>query len=77
MKLSAYISRGMCFIAKFGNWKWLYDGIPPDAKWILNDREGKSVSSEDSDRACLENKNIITSHHFSDDRLMSTLIHRK
>lgn len=75
MKLSAYISRGMCFIARFGNWKWLYDGIPVDAKWILNDRGGKCVSKEEIGYACLENETLITSEHFSSDELMNKLLH--
>ena len=65
----------MCFVAKFGNWKWLYEDMPPDAKWILNERGGKAVSSDDIGKACLENENIITSNHFSDDSLMNFLLH--
>jgi len=76
MKLAAYISRGMCFVARFGNWAWLYDDIPSDARWILNDKGGKAVSVDEIDRACLENENLITSHHFSDDALMEAIIHR-
>jgi len=64
----------MCFIAKFGNWKWLYEDMPSDARWILNDKGGKAVSVEEIDRACANNESLITSHHSSDDALMNTLI---
>ena len=74
MKLAAYISRGQCFIARFGNWKWLYDDIPSDAVWILNDRGGKCVDKEEIGCACAENENIITSEHYSDDGLMKLLL---
>lgn len=63
----------MCFVAKFGNWKWLYEDMPSDARWILNDKGGKAVSVEEIDRACANNENLITSHHFSDDALMNAL----
>ena len=75
MKLAAYISRGQCFIARFGNWKWLYEDIPSDAKWIFNDRGGKCVDKEDIGYACMNNENLLTSEHYSDDELMNALMH--
>lgn len=74
MKLSAYIYQGQVFIARFGNWQWLRPA-PSGAKWILNERGGKAVSFDEVERACLENENLVTSQHFSDDNLMDVLIH--
>jgi hypothetical protein len=77
MKLAAYISQGSCFVAKFGNWKWLYEDIPNDAEWVLNDKGGKAVSVEEIDRHCADNETEIHTHRFSDDRIMDTLFDRK
>ena len=67
MSYAAYRSRGLIFIARFGNWKWLYEDMPVDANWIRNDQGGKRLSKEDAYNAVDE---TATSQHFSSDELM-------
>jgi hypothetical protein len=69
---SAYFSQCRCFIARFGDWKYLYTDIPDNADWILNGSLGKSITMEEIQRAIMQrDENQISSIHFSSEKVQS------
>lgn len=61
---AAYFVATACFIARYGDWLWLYEDIPTNAEWIKNDRGWRRLSKEDIEYAILDRGNV-TSMHFS------------